>query len=58
MQNRADRFSLERIEEVKSVTSFLNKTAEKIVPGCILVISGMQTIDFLFKHIGFYQLIM
>ena len=51
MQNRADRFSLERIEEVKSVTSFLNKTAEKIVPGCILVILGMQTIDFLFKNI-------
>ena len=29
--------------------SFLNKTAEKTVPCCTLVILGMQTIGFLFE---------
>ena len=29
--------------------SYLNKTAEKAVPRCTLVILGMQTIGFLFE---------
>ena len=36
-------------EVCKSVTSYLNEIAEKVVPYCTLVILGMQTIGFLFE---------
>ena len=43
----------------QSVTSYLNKTAEKAIPCCNLVILGMNTICILFlKGIGFILLIL
>ena len=51
-QKRADRFPLWKNEVHyvgQSVTLSLNKTAEKAVPCCTLVILGMQTIGFLFE---------
>ena len=58
LQNRADRFLLKKNEVGQSVTSYLNKTAEKAVPCCTLVVLGMQTICIFFKkEIGFIVLI-
>ena len=37
-------------EVTQSVTSYLNKTSEKAVPCCTLVILGMQTIGFVFER--------
>ena len=45
--NRADHFPLQKNEVGQSVTSFLNRTAEKAVHCCTLMILGMQTIGFL-----------